>query len=54
MKYKIKINYEQEIEAKSKDEALSKFWEEKNDIQSNVDNFIDDIAEVKELKGVEE
>ena len=51
MKYKIKINYESmPIEAKNEEEALNKFWEMQNDIQTNVDNFIDDITRVEEVK----
>jgi len=49
-KFRIKLNYEEEIEANSEDEAITKFWEEKNDIQTNVDNFIDGITSIKEIK----
>lgn len=49
-KYKIKISYEDEIEAENEQDALKRFWEEKNDIQTNVDNFIDDITSVEEIR----
>jgi len=49
-KYKIVISYEDEVEANSEEEAISNFWETKNDVNTNVDNFIDDITEIEEVK----
>lgn len=53
MKYKIKINYEEELEANSQEEAMEVFWETKNDINTNIDNFFDDITSIEEVKGGE-
>ena len=50
MKFKVKIEYEEEVEAKDEIEASEKFWESKNDIQTNVDNFIDEITTIEEIK----
>ena len=50
MRYKIKINYEEIIKARTEEEAIELFWESKNDIQTNVDNFIEDITSVEEVK----
>ena len=49
-KYKVKIEYEEIVEARNEEEASEKFWESKNDIQRNIENFIDDIILIGEVK----
>lgn len=49
-KYKIKINHEEIINAESEEEALEIFWDSQNYSQHNVDNFLDEITEIIEIK----
>jgi hypothetical protein len=53
-KFKVKISYEEYIEAENIQEATEKFWESKSDINTNVDNFIDGITSVEEILSNEE
>ena len=49
-KFKIKISYEEERNAENEQQALEEFWDTQNYQQHNVDNFIDDITSVEEIK----
>lgn len=49
-RYKIKINYEIIVNANNKQEAIEIFWDSQNYQQHNVDNFLDEITTIKEVK----
>ena len=49
MKFKIKINYEKDINADSEENALELFWESQNYPQHNIDTFLDEIIEVEKI-----
>ena len=48
-KYKIKIEYEEEVSADSEEQAIEEFWDRQNYQQHNVDNFIDEITTIEEV-----
>ena len=49
-KFKVKINIEQVIYARNKEEALEKFYGEQNYPQHTFDNYIDENTKVTEIK----
>lgn len=52
--FRIKIEHECFIVANDEAEALENFWEMRNDVNTNLDNFIDDITSVDEIDEAEE
>lgn len=52
--FRIKIEHECFLVADNEEDALNNFWEMRNEVNSNLDNFINDITSVDEIDEAEE
>lgn len=49
-RYKIKIQHQETITAENEQEAIEIFWDNQIYQQHNIDNFIDEITQITEIK----